>query len=67
MPWEGVKIPEDPKNYDPEHKYADPVAYFQHREAATAEEFIKVAEAKVRLSQLPRPASGLVMSLMGCS
>lgn len=47
MPWEGVSIPKDPANYDPDNKYADPVAYFQHREAKTAEEFVKVAEAKV--------------------
>lgn len=48
MPWEGPSIPKDPPNYSPEDKFADPVLYFQHREAVTAEEFVRVAEAKVR-------------------
>ncbi len=38
----------EPAGYDPDNKYADPVLYFKHREAKVAEEFVKVAEAKVR-------------------
>ena len=49
MPWEGVQVPQDPPNYNPEDKYADPVLYFQHREAASAEALVKVAEAKASL------------------
>ena len=47
MVWEGTNPPEEPAGYDPKNKYADPVLYFKHREALVAEEFVKVAEAKV--------------------
>lgn len=48
MPWAGVNPPQDPADYDPANKTADPVLYLTHREAKVAEEFVKVAEAKVR-------------------
>jgi hypothetical protein len=48
MPFVAVNPPEEPKNYDPDNKYKDPVVYFKHREAAVAEEYVKVAEAKVK-------------------
>lgn len=48
MTFVGVNPPEEPKNYDPDNKYKDPVVYFKHREAAVAEEYVKVAEAKVK-------------------
>lgn len=48
MGWEGVAPPSEPAGYDPANKYADPVAYFKHREALVAEEYLKVADAKVR-------------------
>ena len=41
-------FPAEPAGYDPENKFADPVLYFKHREAKVAEEYVKVAEAKVR-------------------
>lgn len=47
MPFKGVNPPTEPANYDPENRYADPVKYYQHREAAVAEKFVKIAEAKV--------------------
>ena len=47
MPFNGVNPPKEPANYDPQNKYKDPVAYFKHREALVAEEYVKVAEAKV--------------------
>lgn len=36
---------------------ADPVTYYKHREAKVAEEFLKVAEAKVRAAPLRHPSS----------
>jgi len=48
MPFVAVNPPEEPKNYDPDNKFKDPVVYFKHREAAVAEEYVKVAEAKVK-------------------
>lgn len=48
MPFEGVNPPSEPAGYDPQNKYADPVLYYKHREAQVAQEYIKVAEAKVR-------------------
>lgn len=48
MGWEGVVPPREPANYDPANKYADPVTYYKHREALVAQEFLKVADAKVR-------------------
>lgn len=48
MPFQGVNPPTEPRNYDPENRYRDPVAYFQHREAAVAEKFVHIAEAKVK-------------------
>lgn len=48
MGWEGVQPPAEPAGYNPNNKYADPATYFKHREARVAEEYIKVAEAKVR-------------------
>lgn len=50
MPFEGVNPPKEPANYDPENKFKDPVAYFKHREAAVAEKYVHMAEAKVRTS-----------------
>jgi len=47
MPFSGVNPPKEPASYDPQNRYKDPVAYFKHREAIVAEEFVKVAEAKV--------------------
>ncbi|KAL6774196.1 hypothetical protein ACKKBG_A24135 [Auxenochlorella protothecoides x Auxenochlorella symbiontica] len=47
MPWTGVNPVQDPPEYDPENKYADPVLYYRHREAAVTEAYIKVSEAKV--------------------
>lgn len=47
MPWTGVNPPKEPANYDPKNKYKDPVAYFKHREAIVAEEYVRIAEAKV--------------------
>ena len=49
MPFTGPNPPEEPKNYDPDNKFKDPVVYFKHREAAVAEEYVKVAEAKVSI------------------
>ena len=50
MPFTGVKpLTEDPPGYDPEKKYEDPVLYYKHKEAMVAEEYVKIAEAKVRL------------------
>eukprot|EP00887_Chlorella_sp_A99_P006535 scaffold3.g6535.t1 len=46
MGFPGVNPPDHPSGYDPDNKFADPVLYFQHREAAVADEFVKVAEAK---------------------
>jgi hypothetical protein len=48
MVWEGPNPPTEPAGYDPDNKYADPVLYLKHREAKVAEEYVKVAEAKVR-------------------
>lgn len=49
MPWEGVKVStEEPAGFDPAKPFADPVTYFKHREAKVAQEYVKVAEAKVR-------------------
>lgn len=48
MPWTGVNPVQEPPEYDPENKYADPVLYYRHREAAVTEAYIKVSEAKVR-------------------
>ena len=47
MVWEGPNPPTEPAGYDPANKYADPVLYLKHREAKVAEEYVKVAEAKV--------------------
>jgi hypothetical protein len=47
MGWEGVNPPGHPSGYDPDNKFADPVKYYQHKEAVVADEFVKVAEAKV--------------------
>ncbi|KAG7669708.1 hypothetical protein Ndes2526B_g06062 [Nannochloris sp. 'desiccata'] len=52
MPFVAVNPPEEPKNYDPDNKYKDPVVYFKHREAAVAEEYVKVAEAKLLRTKL---------------
>ena len=46
MGFSGVAPPREPGLS--KDKFKDPVAYFQHREAAVAEEFVHVAEAKVR-------------------
>lgn len=51
MVWEGPNPPKEPEGYDPDNKYADPVLYFKHRDAKVAEEYVKVAEAKVRRSR----------------
>lgn len=57
MPWEGVKVStEEPAGYDPAKPYADPVTYFKHREAKVAQEYVKVAEAKVRGPRVLHPA-----------
>lgn len=49
MPWEGLKVnTEEPADYDPAKPFADPVTYYKHREAKVAQEYVKVAEAKVR-------------------
>lgn len=50
MPFTGVNPPKEPANYDPANKYKDPVAYYKHREAVVAEEFVKIAEAKVGIA-----------------
>jgi hypothetical protein len=50
MVWEGPNPPKEPEGYDPNNKFADPVLYFKHREAKVAEEYVKVAEAKVSSS-----------------
>lgn len=47
MPFKGPNPPPEPTDYDPSNKFKDPVVYYQHKEAAVAEEFIKVAEARV--------------------
>ena len=47
MVWEGPNPPTEPAGYDPANKFADPVLYLKHREAKVAEEYVKVAEAKV--------------------
>jgi hypothetical protein len=52
MPFVAVNPPEEPKNYDPDNKFKDPVVYFKHREAAVAEEYVKVAEAKVNMNSI---------------
>ncbi len=44
-------MPEEPSSYNPDDKYNDPVAYFKHREAAVAERFVKIEEAKVSSEQ----------------
>jgi hypothetical protein len=49
MPYSGVNPPVEPKEYNPDNKFKDPVLYFKHREAAVAEEYVKVAEAKVSM------------------
>ncbi|KAL4458777.1 hypothetical protein ABPG75_013642 [Micractinium tetrahymenae] len=55
MPWEGVKVStEEPAGYDPANRYADPVAYLKHREAKVAQEYVKVAEAKLIRKQLKK-------------
>ena len=54
MGFPGVNPPDHPAGYDPDNKFKDPVLYFQHREAVVADEFVKVAEAKVRWAQIRR-------------
>lgn len=44
--WSGPSL-EDPPGYDPADKYKDPVLYFKHREAAVAQKYLEVSEAKV--------------------
>lgn len=40
---------QEPEDYDPTaKKIDDPVAYYRHKEAAVVEQYVKVAEAKVR-------------------
>ena len=49
MPFTGVHpLTKDPPGYDPENKYKDPVLYYKHKEALVAEEYVKIAQAKVR-------------------
>jgi hypothetical protein len=49
MGWDGWKFPEGPpKNFDPENKYADPVALLEEREYITRQKMIKVEKAKVQ-------------------
>jgi hypothetical protein len=53
MPFTGVSpLTKDPPGYDPEHKYQDPVLYYKHKEAAVAEEYVKIAEAKLMQQEL---------------
>ena len=62
MVWEGVNPPGEPAGYDPDNKFKDPVLYLKHREARVAEEYIKIAEAKVRGGRgaAPRRPRGLL-------
>lgn len=49
MPWDGVNPSREPETYDAKNKSKDPVAYFKHKEALVAEEYVRVAEARVSL------------------
>jgi hypothetical protein len=66
MGFTGVAPPRAPAGGLPQDKFKDPVAYFQHREAAVAEEFVHVAEAKVRDSG-PPPQMRRARSLRGAA
>jgi hypothetical protein len=49
MPWDGVNPAKETETYDAKDKFQDPVAYFKHKEAMVAEEYVRVAEARVSL------------------
>lgn len=49
MPWDGVNPAKEPETHDAKDKFQDPVAYFKHKEAMVAEEYVRVAEARVSL------------------
>jgi hypothetical protein len=47
MVFNAVNPPKEPAEYNPRNKFEDPVTYLRHREAAVAEKFVDIAEAKV--------------------
>jgi hypothetical protein len=59
MPWDGVNPAKEPETYDAKDKFQDPVAYFKHKEAMVAEEYVRVAEARVSLYPLWGGTRGL--------
>jgi NADH dehydrogenase (ubiquinone) 1 beta subcomplex subunit 10 len=54
MPYTGVEPLTDPSppGYNPDDKYKDPVLYYKHKEAVVAEEYVKMAEAKMMQKEL---------------
>lgn len=47
MVWKAGQFPEEPSNYNPDDKYADPVALMRKRDSVMREKLIQVEKAKL--------------------
>mmetsp|Transcript_9825 Transcript_9825/g.29568 ORF Transcript_9825/g.29568 Transcript_9825/m.29568 type:complete len:101 (-) Transcript_9825:557-859(-) len=52
MVWKPGQFPEEPRNFNPDDRYADPVALIEKRESVTRRKAIDVEKAKLLREQV---------------